>query len=187
MPNTDYDLIIIGAGPAGESAAVNAAKNALRTAVIDEHSQVGGGCTHQGTIPSKALRSSINTLIRFNTNPLFHNRSKVDISFPQLMQNVDDVIRKQVSMRTKFYSRNQIDLHHGRCEFVDKHTIKLIRSDGVAEQLSAKSFLIACGSRPYRPDDIDFNHSRVFDSDTILKLKATPKENYHLWRGCHRL
>ena len=71
MANYDYDLIVLGAGPAGESAALNAAKHGLRVCLVDNLEQVGGGCTHKGTIPSKALRSAVNSYMRFHSNPVF--------------------------------------------------------------------------------------------------------------------
>lgn len=171
-----FDLIIIGSGPAGESAAVNASKHGLKVAVVDDRKVVGGNCTHQGTIPSKALRHSVHSLMKFNRNPLFRAISEPQLlTFRQVMQSAEDVIRKQVAMRSRFYSRNDVSFINGKASFVDKHTISLKTDEDSDLRLSAKRFIIATGSRPYRPKNVDFEHARVFDSDKVLTLQETPK------------
>ena len=176
MNNDHFDLIIIGSGPSGESAAVNASKHGLTVAVIDSRSVVGGNCTHQGTIPSKTLRHSVHSMMKFNRNPLFRAISEPKLlTFRQVMQSAEEVIRKQVAMRRRFYVRNDVTFIHGKASFIDKHTIRLETSEESDQVLTAERFIIATGSRPYRPSDIDFDHPRVFDSDKVLTLKETPK------------
>jgi len=177
MQNFDYDLIAIGSGPAGESAVLNASKHDRRAAVIEQAVYVGGACTHSGTIPSKVLRHSVRQLMRFNTNPMFRDiGEQQQLSFPRLLLTADEVIRRQVKMRSKFYQRNRIDVVHGHARFVDAHTIDVDMGDGAVERMTARSFVIATGARPYRPADIDFNHPRVYDSDSILKMEHTPRK-----------
>lgn len=177
MTSHDYDVLVIGSGPSGESAALNAAKHMRRAAVIEDRSMVGGGCTHRGTIPSKALRHAVKQLMRFNTGHLFreigHRRQ---IPYPTALSVASGVIEKQVEMRSKYYARNGIDLHIGQASFVDAHTLAVRQADGTTESLSARDIVIATGSRPYRPGDIDFSHPRIYDSDTILDLKHTPRK-----------
>ena len=176
MNNEKFDLVIIGSGPAGESAAINARKHGLSVAIVDARKVVGGNCTHQGTIPSKTLRHSVHSMMKFNRNPLFRAISEPkQLSFRQVMQSVDDVIKKQVQMRSRFYSRNDVQLFHGYASFIDSHTIKVSNEEDGEFELSAEKFIIATGSRPYRPADVDFDHPRVFDSDKILTLQDTPK------------
>jgi NAD(P) transhydrogenase len=173
----DFDAIVIGAGPAGESAAINAAKHGRKVAIIEDRPQVGGGCTHKGTIPSKALRSAVKQLVRFNRHPLFHEG--VDpawFDFPKIMKNVQTIIREQVAMRERYYGRNRIKVFHAQARFIDQHSVEIKADDGDLLTLTAEDFIIACGSRPYRPDSIDFNHSRVYDSDTILDMAHNPKK-----------
>ncbi len=171
-----FDLIIIGSGPAGESAAINARKHGLSVAIVDARKIVGGNCTHQGTIPSKTLRHSVHSMMKFNRNPLFRAISEPkQLSFRQVMESVEDVIKKQVQMRSRFYSRNDVRLYHGYASFIDKNTIRIQQVDEADFELTAERFIIATGSRPYRPENVDFNHSRVFDSDKILTLEDTPK------------
>ncbi|MBN7798057.1 Si-specific NAD(P)(+) transhydrogenase [Parahaliea mediterranea] len=177
MTSYDYDVLVIGSGPSGESAALNAAKHNKRAAVIEDRPMVGGGCTHRGTIPSKALRHAVKQLKRFNTGRLFreigHSRQ---IPYPTALSVASGVIEKQVEMRAKFYGRNGIDLHTGRACFVDEHTLAVRQSDGIIEKVTGRDIVIATGSRPYQPADVDFSHPRVYDSDTILDLKHTPRK-----------
>ena len=171
-----FDAIIIGTGPGGEGTAMNLAKSKKRVAVIEKLESVGGGCTHWGTIPSKALRHSVSRLIEYNSNPLFNTReSRNKLTFPDILSHAGNVISKQVNLRTSFYDRNRISLYHGEASFVDQHTIQVKKPDGSVELLTAETIVIATGSRPYHPPQIDFDHSRVYDSDTILKLKHDPR------------
>ena len=171
-----YDVIVLGTGPAGEGAAMNAVKMGMRVAVVEQRAQVGGNCTHQGTIPSKALRHSVQQIYNFNNNPMFREIGEPRwFSFPNVLKNANDVIRKQVRSRTGYYARNRTDLYFGHGSFVDENTIKVIEENGNVETLTAPSIVIATGSRPYRPADVDFRHPRIYDSDTILGLTHTPR------------
>ena len=172
----DFDAIVIGTGPGGEGAAMNLTKAGKKVAVVEKHSEVGGGCTHWGTIPSKALRHSVSRLIEYNNNPLFNRSEKAaTLTFDNILQHTTKVIRDQVRLRGGFYSRNEVEVYHGTATFVDKHTLHIEYPDGTSEQISAQTIVIATGSRPYRPPEVDFTHSRIYDSDTILSLKHEPK------------
>ncbi|MBL6746868.1 MAG: Si-specific NAD(P)(+) transhydrogenase [Pseudomonadales bacterium] len=169
-----YDILVIGSGPAGEAAAMNAKKKGRSVALITADAKVGGSCTHWATIPSKALRHSVKQVIAFNTNPMFRDLGDArKLSFQQVLKHADRVVFEQVQMRTDFYERNRIPIIHGRAEFLDRHTIKLI---GKRKKLSADYFIIATGSRPYHPPDVDFSHPLMFDSDSILSLEHSPRK-----------
>jgi NAD(P) transhydrogenase len=171
-----FNTIIIGTGPAGEGAAMKLAKTGQRVAVVEAHDQVGGGCTHWGTIPSKALRHSIQMLSDYRRNPLFHHTlDQVDVELPDLLRAADSVIDHQVRTRYRYYQRNRVELLFGRARFVDPQHVEVLRPDGVAEVLEADAFIVATGSRPYHPPDVDFSHPRVVDSDSILGLQHTPR------------
>jgi len=171
-----FDLIVIGSGPGGEGAAMKGAKDGKKMAVIEAYSQVGGGCTHWGTIPSKALRHAIQRLTEFRTHPLFVTAAEsVQVNFPHLVATAAGVIRRQVSMRHSFYDRNRVHLIEGTAVFVDAHTVEVAQANGGSERYSADAIIIATGSRPLRPTNIDFSHPRVFDSDTVLGMKNTPQ------------
>ncbi len=175
-PKYDFDAIIIGTGPGGEGAAMNLAKQDKRVAIIERYHKVGGGCTHWGTIPSKALRQSVSRLIEYNSNPLFNAGSDAKhLTFQDILSHASAVIRKQVNLRSGFYNRNRVEHYLGEASFVDAHTIRILRHDGSIEKLTAKQIVIATGSRPYHPEDIDFNHPRVYDSDSILQLSHAPR------------
>lgn len=175
-PQYDYDALIIGTGPGGEGVAMMLAKAGMKVAVVERHKNVGGGCAHWGTIPSKALRQSVRRLIEFNNNPLFTDGERLHhLTFSQILSQAHGVIRNQVKLRSGFYDRNHINIHHGEASFVDPHTIQIVKADDSVDQVTAEKIIIATGSRPYRPADIDFNHERVYDSDTILKLSHDPK------------
>lgn len=174
--NFDYDLLVIGSGPAGEGAAMHAVKAKQRVGLIEEYSQVGGNCAHKGTIPSKALRQGVRRIIQFNTLPMFRDVDSPKIfDYPKVLRQAERVIQKQVAGRTERYARNGVVFLQGRAEFADQNTIILSSKDGAQERITAKNVLIATGSSPYQPPHIDFSHERVFDSDSILDMKGTPR------------
>ncbi len=171
-----YDAIIIGTGPGGEGTAMNLSKNDKKVAVIERQQAVGGGCVHWGTIPSKALRHSVSRYIEYKANPLFNVGERPSrLTFPDILSHASSVISKQSNLRSSFYDRNRIHMYQGDASFVDKHTVEIKRLDGSAERITAKTIVIATGSRPYRPPEVDFSHSRIYDSDTILGLEHDPQ------------
>jgi len=172
----DFDAIIIGSGPGGEGTSMELAKKQKRVAIIERYKDVGGGCTHWGTIPSKALRQSVSRLIEYNSNPLFRRHEKAKhLTFSDILKHAEAVIRKQVQLRSGFYDRNRVEHIVGEASFINEHTLKVLKPDGSVEQITAEQIVIATGSHPYRPDDIDFSHPRVYDSDTILSLAHDPR------------
>lgn len=172
----NYDVVVLGSGPAGEGAAMNAVKAGRKVAVVDSRPRVGGNSTHLGTIPSKALRHSVRQIMQYNNNPLFRQIGEPRwFSFPDVLKSAEEVIAQQVTARTSYYARNRIDIFFGTASFVDEQSVEVVGANGVVETLVAKHIVIATGSRPYRPADIDFSHSRVYDSDTILNLSHTPR------------
>lgn len=170
-----YDILVIGTGPGGEGAAMQATKGGRRVAVIEQANVIGGACTHNATIPSKALRYSIFRMTEVNRNPLYREAGvSVNLTFPQLRKSARSVIERQVEMRRGFYDRNHVPVIGGRAKFVDAHTIE-VDQERIVTRVTADFIVIASGSRPYRPSDVDFKHPRVFDSDTILDLASTPQ------------
>jgi len=163
----DYDVIVIGSGPGGEAASMKCAKAGRRTAVIEAFFEVGGNCTHKGTIPSKALRQ----IIQRKENWLQFQ----DADYQTLLRHSQTVIEAQVKLRRSFYEANDIDLIGGLARFLDDHTVEVTAQSGQRRRYTADVFFLATGSRPYRPDDVDFDHPRILDSDTLLKLRETPK------------
>ncbi len=165
--NSNYDVFIIGSGPGGEGAAMACAKEGKTVAVCDSFSLVGGSNTHKGTIPSKALRHA--------SQLLMDNRLVEGITFNKLMRETEQIIKKQVELRHSFYTRNDVDLLIGKAKFLDKNTIEVTEPNGLKKNYTASTFIIATGSRPYHPPDVDFSHPRIVDSDKLLKITESPK------------
>jgi NAD(P) transhydrogenase len=176
MAKHSYDLIVIGSGPAGEAATMNAVKLGRKVAMVCDKLKPGGNCTYLGTIPSKALRHGVKQVIQFRTNPMFREfGDSSSVTFPQLMKHANRVVDEQVSLRSNFYQRNFVKVYDGVASFVDAHTIEILKGRSKSK-LHAEHFIIATGSRPYHPESVDFSHKRVFDSDTILGLQESPRK-----------
>jgi NAD(P) transhydrogenase len=170
-----YDVVVIGSGPAGEGAAMMLTKNHRRVAVVERYEDVGGGCTHWGTIPSKALRHAVKMISDVRQNPLFrHAAEHLQVTFPQLLASTGKVIEGQVQLRQRFYDRNRVPVLHGQASFLDAHTLEIRPQAGAVSRVTADHFLIATGSRPYHPPGVDFTHPHVRDSDTILSHPDSP-------------
>jgi NAD(P) transhydrogenase len=162
-----YDVIVIGSGPGGEGAAMKCAKDGKRVAVVDEFFTVGGRCTHTGTIPSKALR--------FAVQMVSERGSYEDAGYTQLLKASEEVVEQQVKLRHSFYTRNDVDVINGRAAFIDEHTVEISSPESGKEQFTSAAFILATGSRPYHPPDIDFSSPYIVDSDTVLRMENTPK------------
>ncbi len=167
----DYDLLVIGTGPGGEGAAMQAVKGGMRVAVAERYRQIGGGCTHWGTIPSKALRHTITSTMKVLNNPTYREMGiNSRPTLEQLKRGTQAIIGRQVTMRQSFYDRNRVPVLRGQARFVDDHAISI---DG-DEPIRAKNFVIATGSRPFHPRGVDFDHPRIFDSDSVLGMNLRP-------------
>ncbi len=167
-----YDVVVIGTGPGGEGAAMQSAKEGRRVAVIEAYDKIGGGCTHWGTIPSKALRFSIYSVMEAMNNPIVRELGvSLNPTFAQLRSSSKAIISKQVSMRQTFYERNNVPVIRGKAKFVDANTVEI----DADTRIRGDHIVIATGSRPFRPEGVDFSHPRVFDSDTILDLSFKPQ------------
>lgn len=172
MDGKKFDVIVIGTGPGGEGAAMQLAKGGAKVGVIEKYSRIGGGCTHWGTIPSKALRSSIFQLTEALRSPLLHNvHISIDFTVADLRESARQIIDQQESLRKGFYRRNNIQIFHGTAKFESENSVSIDNKT----ILEADKFVLATGSRPYRPENVDFNHPRIFDSDKILSLDFRPQ------------
>ena len=121
MGDQKFDVVVIGTGPGGEGAAMQSAKEGRRVAVIEAYDKIGGGCTHWGTIPSKALRFSIYSVMEAMNNPILRELGvHLNPTFAQLRASSKSIIAKQVSMRQTFYERNNVPVIYGKASFVDK-------------------------------------------------------------------
>ena len=138
-----YDVVVIGSGPGGEGAAMTAAKAGKTVAVIDRYAEVGGGCVHWGTIPSKVLRHAVGEYVDFRRNPLFQPALEhLEINYPQLLDAARGVIEKQTSMRRRFYERNNDRFVDGHASFVDAHSVEATNDDGAVELVKGDQFAV---------------------------------------------
>lgn len=177
METQHFDVVVIGSGPGGEGAAMEAVKQGKSVAVVEMGPRIGGNCTHTGTIPSKSLRAAIFRMTEVNNDSVYREGGdKIHIPIRDLRRNAERVIAEQVEMRTSFHDRNDVEIVHGRATFADQHSVVVDPADDRSPQtLTADSIVIATGSRPYHPPGVDFDHPRIFDSDSILNLDQTPR------------
>lgn len=175
MAADQFDVVVIGSGPAGEGAAMMAAKNHQSVAIVERYFEVGGGCTHWGTIPSKALRHAVKILHDVRRSPLLREfRVASQLTYPQLLASATKVVESQVGSRRRFYERNRVPVYSGEAHFLDPHTLLVQPAVGKPVQVGGRRIVIAAGSRPYHPPEVDFGHARVRDSDSILRYDQHP-------------
>lgn len=174
--NYDFDLIIIGSGPAGQKAAVQGAKASKKVALIERDRVLGGACVHRGTIPSKTLRENALRVNNMRANAALSNFELAEeIEMATLINRLDQVLAAHDVYMRKQIQRNKIDIIHGRAKFVDAHTLTVAKVRGEAETISAENIVIATGSYPRKPDNIPVDHEYIFDSDSILSMLYLPK------------
>ncbi len=145
----NFDVIVIGTGPGGEGATMAASKCRRGVAAVERYFEVGGGCTHWGTIPSKALRQAIYHVNVCGQSPIYKQMGVAPhFSLPELVASANSVIAQQVSLRQGFYDRNDVTLVPGEAHFVDPHTIEVLHPEHAPKHFRAEGFVIATGSRP---------------------------------------
>ena len=150
MSVSGYDLVVIGSGPAGQKAAITAAKNHKRVAMIDRTTMIGGFCVHTGTIPSKVVREAIFQLTGPAVKALNGDRYKgsEDLSIKELSFRVKDIIARETQVIRAQLKRNGVAVYPGTAQFLAPHTLEIV-SDGGSTKLEAEKILIACGTRQH--------------------------------------
>ena len=171
-----YDLIVIGSGPAGRRAAVQAAKLGRSVLVVERGRRVGGVCVHTGTIPSKTLRETVLNLSGWRERGFYGRayRAKNDISAADLGRRLTMTLDHEVDVLEHQFARNGVAWAHGAARFVDPHTIEVASDTGVRRYGGAR-FILAVGTSPWRPAHIPFDGDRIVDADDILDLKRLPR------------
>jgi NAD(P) transhydrogenase len=166
-----YDLLVIGSGPAGHHAALEAAKAGKRVAVIDRPEWLGGACLHTGTIPSKTLREAVLFWSGFRQRSFYGRdfRLRSNISMEDLMQRVQEVIKRNYAVFADQLQRADVELIHGWARFTAPHTLSVENGDK-SLQLTGHHILIACGTRPARRDDVPYEEEHVYDSDEFVRV-----------------
>jgi NAD(P) transhydrogenase len=173
----EYDMVVIGSGPGGQKAAIAAAKLGKSVAVIEQRPMLGGVCVNTGTIPSKTLREAVLYLTGMNQRELYgaSYRVKDKITPADLLSRTQHVIGKQADVVRNQLMRNRVDLIPGEARFRDEHTLIVEdRSRGERTTVSGEHIVIATGTKPARPEGVEFDEQRVLDSDGILDLKSIP-------------
>ena len=174
----DYDLIVIGSGPGGQRAAIQAAKLGRRTLIVERQTVVGGVCINTGTIPSKTLREAVMHLSGFREQKVYgaSNTMKRNITMGDLHVRTDFVIRNEIEVTRHQLLRNQIDLAEGAARFIDAHRICIDSpASGMHQLVTAEKFVIAVGTVATRDPSIPFDGQHIVISDDILGLQTLPR------------
>jgi NAD(P) transhydrogenase len=171
----DYDLVVIGSGPAGEKGAAQAAYFGKRVAIVERARAPGGAAVHTGTVPSKTLRETALFLSGHRQAELYGIRVSLDksLAVPKLMSRKDKVVACEVERIHWNLDRHGVDYLHGEARLVDAHTVEIAAPSG-ARRVSAEFILVATGSVPFNPPTIPFADPDVDDSDTILQVDRVP-------------
>ena len=184
MPH--FDVIVLGCGPAGERAAIQAAKAGKQVAVIERSNVVGGNRVNWGTVPSKTLRESALFVLALTRNKLHGIRTEIAgaITVADFMYREKNVVQRELDLINESLDRYRIQVFQGHGRFVDPHTVAVAGVDGlVRTRLSADTILIATGSSPSQPAGVRFDGATVFDSETILGLPRMPRSMLVLGAG----
>jgi NAD(P) transhydrogenase len=177
MQANEYDLVVVGSGPAGQKGAICAAKLRKKVAIIDRKMTIGGVCVHTGTIPSKTLREAVLYLSGFRQRT-FYGRGYVlkdRIAMSDLIFRAQAVMAREIEVIKAQLRRNRVTVLEGEARFMDPHTIE-IRSDEGTQLVHGQHILLACGTRPAHSADMPIDGKRIFDSDQVHELDEVPRE-----------
>lgn len=176
MSQSAYDLVVIGSGPAGQKAALNAAKLGKRVALIEREHLVGGVCIHTGTIPSKAIREAVLHLTGIRERAVYGNAYAVKqhITMSDLLYRCRHVVQTEVDVIRNQMARNGVVMLFGTASFVDPHTLHVVNGED-AHEVKAKHILIAVGTEPARPASVPFTANKIIDSNELIQLAELPR------------
>lgn len=172
-----FDVVVVGSGPAGQKAAIQAAKAGRRVCLVEQEHAVGGACVHRGTIPSKTLRETARHLAQLRRRLGRHVRLEVpsDVQLASLMERLDDVVRAHVEYQSRQLQRNGVVQIHGRARFLDPHAFEVTTTRRETSVVRGDLVVLAPGSRPRRPDGVPIDHEHIHDSDSILDMAYLPE------------
>jgi NAD(P) transhydrogenase len=174
MSVDEYDLVVIGTGPAGQKAAIAAAKAGKRVAIVDRAVMIGGVSVHTGTIPSKTIREAIFQLAGLAVKALYGNgfRSR-GISVQDVASRVSTIVERETEVVRAQLTRNGIVIYQGDALFLDPHTVEV---HGQGTSVKGEKILVACGTRPAHSPEIPFDNHRIVDTDHLQAMGGLPKE-----------
>ncbi|OUR64315.1 NAD(P)(+) transhydrogenase [Methylophaga sp. 42_25_T18] len=171
----EFDVVVIGSGPAGQKSAIQSAKAGQRVAIIERDNLFGGACVHRGTIPSKTLRENALRVKHMRQNAaLVDFELGEDTEMATLINRLEDVLKEHDKYMREQITRNEIERIHGRVSFIDNKALLLTKVSGETIELKTNKVIIATGSFPRKPDNIPIDHEHVFDSDSILSMLYLP-------------
>ncbi len=170
MPH--YQLVVIGSGPAGQKAAIQAAKLGKRVAIIDQPASMGGMCIHRGAIPSKTLREAVLFFTGYHHRQTYRVRHKKDLTMQDLMSRCAEVVENETDVIVTQLERNQVDILEGEASLVDEHTVKI---SGMGLAVTTDTIVIATGSVPARPATVPFEDGVVIDPDGLGTFTQLPR------------
>jgi NAD(P) transhydrogenase len=173
----DYDLVVIGSGPAGEKGAAQAAYYGKRVAIVEREPHVGGSAINTGTIPSKTLRETALYFSGLRQRGLYgiDYSLKEGLTVKDFMHREHVVVAQQRKTIRQNLARHKIEIVWGSGAIVDPHTVRVRTAAGETRDLHTAFILIATGSSPYHPPAVPFDGRRIYDSDSILKMQFIPK------------
>lgn len=173
-----YDLIVIGSGPAGKRAAIQAAKFGKKVLVVEKNQIVGGVSVHTGTLPSKTLRETVLFLSGWRQRGIYGLSYKVkeNITATDLKQRLTATLTHEIEVIQHQFSRNNVEIAYGHARFTDEHSIGVQDIEGAMHEFSADFFVICVGTKTRRPDNVPFDGDAIIDSDEILDLKRIPRK-----------
>lgn len=178
MNQFDYDLIVIGSGPGGQRAAIQAAKLNKRVAIVERNAVLGGTCINTGTIPSKTLREAVLHLSGYREQGFYGSSYSVKqhITINDLLVRTQMVISHEQDVFKHQLNRNGVEIIQGMASFVSAHCVRTVSSDGNSHQeITGEKIIIAVGTTATRGPNIDFDGRQIFTSDDILLLDHLPK------------
>ena len=185
MSASVWDLIVVGSGPAGQKAAICAAKAGKRVLVIEQEIGVGGACVHRGTVPSKTLRETALAITSFRRR----SGHVIEIDMPEslqvasLLSRMDEVVVAHERFIDDQLARNHVELWRGKARLMSPHEVEVTGVHRDVRRATAELLFIATGSRPRTPPGIPIDHEHVLDSDSVLSMRYLPKSLVVLGSG----
>jgi len=175
--SNNFDVVVVGSGPAGQNAALEAAEHDARVLIVEQEPQVGGACVQYGTIPSKTLRETALTLTAFQrrSGDVYKISRDAELSICSLMKRLNEVIQAHQETTRRFLEQANIERAYGRAAFLSPNEISISTVKGEREVVLAEKVIIATGSRPRNPPNVAVDHENILDSDSLLSMTYLPR------------